>query len=150
MRNHVQFSRNESEKKTQFAGTRTHDLKLIRFTWIPTRPPGRPICSTAVVSTKEHGLHLSSNSEIWRRRYLHDHSSTPPKKITSQRRRTTHRREDTKDNLERGLVEEAVERIRAYELLEICLSLEPPDVPPPCPCCKRVLDVHGKKRMRKD
>ena len=33
------FSRNEIEKKTQFTGTRTHDLKLRRFTWIPTRPP---------------------------------------------------------------------------------------------------------------
>ena len=35
------FSRNESEKKTHFAGTRTHDLKLRRLTSIPTRPPGR-------------------------------------------------------------------------------------------------------------
>ena len=36
-RNRVQFFQERSEKKTQFAGTRTHDLKLRRFTRIPTR-----------------------------------------------------------------------------------------------------------------
>lgn len=45
----------------------------------------------------------------------------------------THRPKDTKDDLERGLVKEAVERVGTYELLQICLPLEPTDVPSPCP-----------------
>ena len=35
------LSRNKYEKKTQFAGVRTHRPKFRRFAWIPTRPPGR-------------------------------------------------------------------------------------------------------------
>ena len=52
------FSRNESEKKAQFAGTRTHDLTLIRkFTWMPPRPPGQGADATIWVPENAKPVH---------------------------------------------------------------------------------------------
>lgn len=52
-----------------------------------------------------------------------------------RKNRFTHHSDDRKNNLEGRLIDQAVKRVGADELFEVGLSLETPDVPPPCRGC---------------
>lgn len=109
-------------------GVRIKSTAILRYPRFQTRRQLILRCWPVPMKLRAGSYHNTGNTAVFMLMGEGLFACRPPSRA--------HHRDDAKDDLEGGLVEEAVERVQADQLLHVSLRLEAPDVPPPCTPCR--------------